>query len=61
MIAVLSTYTHAYTPGQVIGSMHLPFDTTSPSGQKQPSAHPPGQLVVSGLSHVWGHSSPHCW
>ena len=52
MIAVLSTYTHAYTPGQVIGSMHLPFDTTSPSGQKQPSAHPPGQLVVSGLSHV---------
>ena len=41
--------------------MHLPPDKTCPSGQKQPSAHPPRQLVLPMLSHVWGHLGPHCW
>ena len=53
-------HVHAGLLGQAIGSIHLPSSTISPSGQKQPSAQPLGQLEVSGLSHVWTHSEPHC-
>ena len=50
-----------YILGQAIGSIHLPSCTIRPSGQKHPSAHPLGQLEISGLSQVLTHSEPHCW
>ena len=39
-------------PGHVSGSIQFPLRATSPSGQKQPSAHPLGQIVASVLSQV---------
>ena len=56
---LLPINTSLYIPGHAIGSIHLPFSITNPSGQKQPSAHPPGQSAPI-LSQVRTHSGPHC-
>ena len=47
-------------PSQSDPSMHFPFHTTSPLGQKHPSTQPPTQSVLSTVSHVCGHACPHC-
>ena len=52
--------THHNKPGQAIGSMHRPFNKTSPLGQKHPSAHPPGQSEVKFFMQVCKQSDPHC-
>ena len=49
-----------YKPGQAIGSIHLPLCKISPSGQKQPAAHPPGGSVALVLPHIRGCSEAHC-
>ena len=47
-------------PKHSLGSAHNPLLLiTWPSGQKQPSAHPPVQAVDD--PQVWGHKMPHCW